>query len=90
MKKRNMYILNDSELEEYKLDHDKLQEDVYESLHSWIAQTMATYRDVFNSDDELVDFIIFQLKSGAEEIEDSSKDKKFVDGHIDFYVNEKY
>jgi hypothetical protein len=75
LQKTNESVNLDTELEE------EYSEEVYESLLSWVATTMNEYREMFNDDDRLCEFINFQLKAAHEDIEE----KCDVDSFIRYY-----
>jgi hypothetical protein len=57
-------------------------EDVYESLWKWIATVMNDYRETFNDDNRLIEFIRFQLESASESMLEEGCD---IDSTIKFY-----
>jgi hypothetical protein len=55
---------------------------VYESLWGWIATVMNDYRETFNDDNRLIEFIRFQLESASESMLEEGCD---IDSTIKFY-----
>ena len=61
--------------------YEEYDEEVYESLFEWIAYKMKDFRELFNDDAELINFIKFQLKSAYENLEDNYD----IDSNIKYY-----
>lgn len=60
--------------------YKEYDEDVFESLMGWVANVMKDYRESFN-DDELINFVKFQLQSAYETLEEGYD----IDSNIKYY-----
>lgn len=61
--------------------YKEYDEDVFESLMGWVANAMKDYRESFNDDDELINFVKFQLQSAYETLEEGYD----IDSNIKYY-----
>jgi hypothetical protein len=82
-KNNNIEKIGDGE-KTYNVElYKEFDEDVYESLWAWVAETMKEIRESFDVDDaELINFVKFQLESAYERLDNGDFD---IDSNIKYY-----